>query len=75
MVSGGVVMGRCCLVGSDGFVDQTSVLGDRVKVDALGYAQGTIVGGGLVANSFVLSFGALPLSVETVEHGFDFQLH
>lgn len=48
-VSGGVVMGQRCLVGSNAFVYQNSVLGDRVKVDALGYAQGTIVGGTVVS--------------------------
>lgn len=48
-VSGGVVMGQRCLVGSNAFVYQNSVLGDRVKVDALGYAKGVIPSGSAIS--------------------------
>ncbi|MBL8890151.1 MAG: hypothetical protein JNL67_09240 [Planctomycetaceae bacterium] len=47
-VSGGVILGQRCLVGSNAFVYQNSVLGDRVKIDALGYAQGTLPGGTVI---------------------------
>jgi UDP-3-O-[3-hydroxymyristoyl] glucosamine N-acyltransferase len=48
-VSGGVVRGERCLVGANGFVHQNAVLGDRVKVDALGYAKGILPGGTVVS--------------------------
>jgi UDP-3-O-[3-hydroxymyristoyl] glucosamine N-acyltransferase len=49
-VSGGVVMGRRCLIGSNAFVYQNSVMGERVKIDALGYAQGVLIGGTVVSS-------------------------
>jgi UDP-3-O-[3-hydroxymyristoyl] glucosamine N-acyltransferase len=54
-VSGGVVMGNRCLVGSNAFVLQNSVLGDRVKIDALGYAKGVLEGGTVVTQRRELS--------------------